>query len=131
MLTWWLLRQRQRSDLYDNYRASAESAPGSGVVTLLGDILDGDLLTVEVTGSRVVYEFDSAGDGVAEGNVAVDVEGLPVAGVATALQAAIETAQDGYLTVVRDGTVLTANPAAGLSWVELSTTAPERIGIVV
>ncbi len=135
VLTWRLLRQRQRSDLYDNYRdnyrASAESAAGSGVVTLLGDILDGDLLTVEVTGSRVVYEFDSAGDGVAGVNVAVDVEGLPLAGAAAALQSAIETAQDGYLTVDRAGTVLTLNPAAGLSWVELSTTAPERIGIVV
>lgn len=78
-----------------------------------------------------MYEFDSTGDGVTGGNVAVDVVGLPVAGAVTALQAAIETAQDGYLTVDRDGTVLTLTPATGLSWVELSTTAPERIGIGV
>ncbi len=89
------------------------AANASGTLTLSGAVSDGETVTI----GNDVYEFDT-GDGVEEGNIAVDVSGGATAAAAvTALVAAI-TASGIEPVTATDGTgdtvVVTADVAGAV-----------------
>lgn len=76
-------------------------------VVAQADMTDGDTLTISINGKDVVYEFDKTGNGVATGNVAVDISAASTAAdVAAALVAEIDVAQTVLeVTDNADGTI--------------------------
>ncbi len=84
--------------------ADAQKALGSVLIPAGGAaaFVDGETMTLtDATGASETYEFDVTGDGVAGGNVVVDISaGENQAGVATALAAAVN---GGSLAITADG----------------------------
>ncbi len=99
----------------------ATKATGSITTVSKANLVDGETFTIGDGRSTKTFEFDVAGDGVAPGNVTVDVSGIDTAGaVRDAMLAGINVAAGFAIAAEADG-------AAGLT---LTTSLPGTLGNV-
>jgi hypothetical protein len=92
---------------------------------------DGDLLAITLGPTTVTYEFDVANDGVAPGNVLVDIHAATTAAsVAAKLVAAIIANQSGLnVTDNHDGTILLSPVNKTLAWSFTVTVAASEVAV--
>lgn len=91
----------------------------SGTITFIGDIADGDSIRVVAGGIDTTFEFDQAGNGVAEGNVAL-VSAGDAGDAASTLDFGLNQFFEEVLNIALDGASITLTPKTGAEFTALS-----------
>lgn len=87
----------------------------SGTITFTGDVADGDTIRVVAGGIDTTFEFDQAGNGVAEGNVAL-VSAGDAGSSAEALEIGLQIYEESILDIALDGASITLTPKSGAAF---------------